>query len=347
MTVLMKPLRVFTRSGHAVPGTRRAALRRCYGCRAEVAGVPDNGSTSFTHSAFLYDSPAQYLGFLVPFIREGLERGESVAVATSRRRISLLRDALGDDAPAVRFLPADEWYVRPVRTIAGWAQMLRAARAAGRPAARLVGEVDFRGDDRSWTRFESAQNAALTGPGHLVCPYDRSGLPRHLIDAARRTHHVVHDDGWHHSDEYVDPERFLDELPEPLFPVHGDPVLTTPVGETVVDLRAALRDRATAEGWLTPERVEILVLAISEIATNGIRHGGHRRELHVWVDPDAVVCEVVDDGPHPPGPLAGYLPPTPGTPGGMGLWLVGQTCDAFSLHTAHGVTRARFALRRS
>ncbi len=308
--------------------------------------MPDNGSTSFTHSAFLYDDPAQYAGFLVPFIHEGLERGESVAVAADRRRTALLREALADDAPAVRFLPADQWYVRPVRTIAGWAQMLRAAGAAGRPAARLVGEVDFHGDDRSWVRFEAALNAALTGPGHLVCPYDRSRLPRHLVDAARRTHHVVHDGGWHHSDEYVDPERFLAELAEPPFPVHGEPVLTTPVGDTVVDLRALLRDRATTEGWLPPDRVEILILAISEIATNGIRHGGHRRELRVWVDRDAVVCEVADDGPRPPGPLAGYLPPEPGAPGGMGLWLVGQTCDALSLRAAGGVTYARFALLR-
>jgi anti-sigma regulatory factor (Ser/Thr protein kinase) len=299
-----------------------------------------------THSAFFYDTPAQYLGFLVPFLCEGLQRDESVAVATSSRRIAALRHALGDDAAAVRFLPSDEWYVRPVRTIAGWAQLLRAAQAAGRPAARLVGEIDFRGDDRSWVRFESALNAALTGPGHLLCPYDRARLPRHLLDAARRTHHVLHDGGWHHSDEYVAPERLLADVAEPVYPVHGEPVITTPVGDTVVDLRARLRDRATAEGWLPPDRVEILVLAISEIATNGIRHGGRRRELRVWVDRDAVVCEVSDDGPHPPGPLAGYLPPAPGTPGGMGLWLVAQTCDAWSLRTGDGMTHARFALRR-
>jgi hypothetical protein len=30
----------------------------------------------------------------------------------------------------------------------------------------------------------------------------------------------------------------------------------------------------------------------------------------------------------------------------MGLWLVGQICDALSVHNSDGVTRARFALRR-
>ncbi len=306
----------------------------------------DKASTRFTHSAFLYDSPAGYAGFLVPFICEGLEQNESVAVAASRSRIALLSKALGSDAPRVRFLPAEDWYVRPVRTIAGWTQMLRAAAVAGRPCARLVSETRFRDDDRSWIRFEAALNAALTGPGHLLCPYDRAHLPAHLIQAARRTHHVIHDGGWHHSDAYAEPGHLLTELAEPVFPVRGGPVLTLPVAETVVDLRTRLRARATAEGWLSPERVEILALAITEIATNSIRHGGPHRELRVWVDPDAVVCEVTDDGPRPPGPLAGYLPPSPGEVGGMGLWLVAQTCDALSLRSGGGRTHARFALLR-
>ena len=85
---------------------------------------------------------------------------------------------------------------------------------------------------------------------------------------------------------------------------------------------------------------------MSELATNGIRYGGGHRELRIGLTPDAGVGEVTDDGPDPPGPLAGYLPPIPGEAGGMGLWLVGQVCDALSVHTGNGVTHARFALRR-
>ena len=93
----------------------------------------DSDTAHLTHSALIYDSPAAYSGFLLPFICEGLEQGESVAVAAERPRIAMLRDALGVDADAVRFLPADEWYVRPVRTIGGWAQMLRASAVAWSP----------------------------------------------------------------------------------------------------------------------------------------------------------------------------------------------------------------------
>jgi anti-sigma regulatory factor (Ser/Thr protein kinase) len=234
-----------------------------------------------------------------------------------------------------------------VRTLAGWARTLSAAAVAGKPSARLINEIAFGDEPRSWVRSEAAANAALADlNGHLLCPYDRRHLSPELIDSACRTHHLRYDHGWHHSDEYERPDRLLSELPEPLYPAEGAPTLALTVSDTVADLRARLRDRATAEGWLPPERVEILLLALSELATNGIRYGGRRRDLRVWVRPEAVVCEVTDDGAEPPAPLAGYLPPAPGVIGGMGLWLVHQVCDAFSVQARDGVTRARFALRR-
>jgi anti-sigma regulatory factor (Ser/Thr protein kinase) len=312
-----------------------------------VADVRDSGTPTFTHSAFLYDSDAAYTGFLVPFICEGLGNGEAVAVAASRRRIAALSAALGPDAGAVRFLPADEWYDRPVRIIAGWFQALRTAATAGRPAARLVNEIPFSEPTLSWVRCESAMNVSLRGhSGHLLCPYDRRALPPHLIASAAETHHLLYDRGWHHSDAYVPPERLLADRPEPVHPATGMPILDVAILDTVADLRAHLRDRATEEGWLPQDRIEILVLAVTEVATNGIRHGGSRRRLRVWLNPEAVVCEVSDDGATPPGPLAGYLPPVPGEVGGMGLWLVNQVCDAVSVRAADGRTDTRFTLYR-
>lgn len=301
----------------------------------------------FTHSAFLYDSIDDYRDFLVRFIREGVERGEAIAMAARTDRVDLMREALGGDAGQVRFQQTEEWQIRPVRSIGVWSRLLRTAATAGRPSARLINEIDFQGQTPSWVRAESACNASLAGlNGHLLCPYDRSALPAELITDARRTHHRVHDGVWQRSDEFVEPRTLLAAIEEPPFPAAGDPLVDVPVAESVADLRAHLRNRATAEGWLPPDRVEVLILALSELVTNGIRHGGAHRDLRVWLNPGAVVCEVADDGPEPPGPLAGYLPPVPGIVGGMGLWLVGQICDALSVTTSGGVTRARFALHR-
>jgi anti-sigma regulatory factor (Ser/Thr protein kinase) len=310
--------------------------------------IRDRLPPSFAHSAFLYDTDDSYVAVLVPFLREGLARDERVAVATSPDRIGLLTDALDGDAAEVTFLPDDEWYVRPVRTIAGWARMLTGS-ARRTPYTRLVGQVRFGAADQhqGWVRFESALNRSLAGAnGHLLCPYDRRDLPSDLLEAAGRTHPLMCDGSWFDSDSYLAPERLMAEVPEPAWPVTGEPVLILAVADTVAGLRDEVRGRARAEGWLADDRLDDLVLALSEVATNGVRHGGGHRELRVWLSADAVVCEVTDEGPHPPDPLAGYLPPAPGAIGGMGLWLSYQVCDSMSIHTADGVTRARFAIRR-
>jgi anti-sigma regulatory factor (Ser/Thr protein kinase) len=297
----------------------------------------------FTHSAFLYDSLETYVAFLVPFICEGLERDEAVAMVAPAAHIAPVRAGLGADAAEVRFRFAEEWSIRPLRTVGTWSQVLRTASAAGRLSTRIVHEINFDDQTPSWVRAESAINAALSGQSaHLLCPFPKGPA----VDSALRTHKIFFDHGWHVSDEFVPPATLLSEVAEPVFPAEGEPIVVAPLGDSVADLRAHLRNRATAEQWLPPDRVEVLALALSELASNGIRHGGGNRELRVWLNPAAVVCEVTNEGARPPGPLAGYLPPVPGVAGGMGLWLVGQICDALSVHTTNGVTHARFALYR-
>jgi len=302
----------------------------------------------FTHSAFLHAGDSAYASTVSAFVREGLERDEAVAVAAGPGRIGLLRDTLAADARAVRFLPADQWYVRPARTIAGWAQILRAAVAQGRPRARLVGEIPYADMPDTWVRFEAALNRSLAElDGHLLCPYDRSALPAAVIAAAGRTHPRLHDGGWLDNAGYEQPESVLEATPEPLWPVTGEPLVSVPVTDSVPGLRTAVRERATAEGWLTADRADLLALAITELATNGIRHGGRSRELRIWVLPDAVVGEISDDGAATLQPLSGYLLPDPTTAGGMGLWLVQQLCDSLAVYRLDGCTYARFAVRRS
>ncbi len=301
----------------------------------------------FHHDAFFYRTDDEFAATLVPYLCEGIARGEGVAVATTRARSTVLRDALGPDAGAVLFLPDDQWYVRPAATIAGWARVAAASAARGRPRARLVGEVRFGSPDRypSWVRFESALNRALAGCAvTLVCPYNMRTLPPRLLHEGRRTHPTVFDGRRHANGFYLAPELLLAEVSEPRFPVAGRPALDVPVGDTVANLRDTVRDHGTAQGWLPPDRLDDLVLALSEIATNGVRYGGNRRRLAVWVLDGAVVCEVSDDGAGPVDPLAGYLPPVPGTIGGMGLWLVHQICDSLSIDTSGGRTRVRFAV---
>jgi serine/threonine-protein kinase RsbW len=88
-------------------------------------------------------------------------------------------------------------------------------------------------------------------------------------------------------------------------------------------LRAFVRTRALALG-LSAGRVEMLILAVSELATNTLQHTSGGGRIRVWVDADELVCEVVDRGPLP---TFGRSMPPADSVGGRGLAIVERVCD--------------------
>ena len=88
---------------------------------------------------------------------------------------------------------------------------------------------------------------------------------------------------------------------------------------------------------LPARRVADLVLIVSELISNAVRHGGGAGRLRVWATGSAIHCQVTDEGPGLP--AAHRAPPSqpePTATGGRGLWLVRQFADALSLETAPG-----------
>jgi anti-sigma regulatory factor (Ser/Thr protein kinase) len=100
------------------------------------------------------------------------------------------------------------------------------------------------------------------------------------------------------------------------------------------------------EAGLTEGRANDLVLAVSEVAANTLRHTQSSGTLAIWHDEDEVVCEIHDEGTITD-PLVGSRKPPPGASGGHGLWLVRQVCDLVELTSdANGTTvRMHMALR--
>jgi anti-sigma regulatory factor (Ser/Thr protein kinase) len=98
--------------------------------------------------------------------------------------------------------------------------------------------------------------------------------------------------------------------------------------------------------WFGSDRLDDLVLAVSEIAANSICHGRGHRELRVWIAEHAVVCEVVDEGPGLSDPLAGFRPPDEGSTRGRGLWMAHQLCDSLAVDRSDATTRIRLAITR-
>jgi serine/threonine-protein kinase RsbW len=106
----------------------------------------------------------------------------------------------------------------------------------------------------------------------------------------------------------------------------------------IAALRHAIASAAGSAG-LTGDRLEDFVVAVNEILTNAVRHGGGGGRVMVWREPDAVVCEVRDHGPGVPAEwMRNRARPSPEKPGGWGLWLAGRLTDSLELSIHDGTT---------
>jgi anti-sigma regulatory factor (Ser/Thr protein kinase) len=136
---------------------------------------------------------------------------------------------------------------------------------------------------------------------------------------------MVHGDEEFPSDGYRDLDAvaapFDVALPEPAMVLDELPVEPG----SLPAIRAMVVCHATDAG-LAWERIEDLVAAVNEIATNSLVHGGGSGSLRVWRQEDVFVCEVRDAG-RIDDPLIGRVAPPEEQEGGRGLWLANQLCD--------------------
>jgi anti-sigma regulatory factor (Ser/Thr protein kinase) len=90
-----------------------------------------------------------------------------------------------------------------------------------------------------------------------------------------------------------------------------------------------VRDHVAAHvvsSGMSAERGFDLLVAVTEIATNSLLHGGGRGDLRVWHDGESVICEISDHGVLRD-PLAGRASPEIDDEGHRGLWMANQLCD--------------------
>ena len=111
----------------------------------------------------------------------------------------------------------------------------------------------------------------------------------------------------------------------------GAPLRMRFTGADLPRLRLRVGAAAAAAG-LDENRCEELVLAVYELASNAILHGGGRGRLLLSRVGGSVRCQVSDDGPG----FVGTAPP------GRGLWLARQLTDGIEVDDGadHGVAGA-------
>ncbi len=302
----------------------------------------------FVHEALYYTNLEEYLAGTVSFIRDGVADGDPVLVAVPSDRHGPLRAALGADAERVHFRDMAGVGRNPNRIIP-W--VLSAFIEEHRPRkARIIGEPIFVGRTSDeigpCVQHEALINVAFAGVDAMIlCPYDVAGLPDIVSDAERTHPVIVEADGTRRPGDYHDPATVFEMHNRPFAePATVDNAFVFDVPR-LAQLRRMIAEHAEAAG-LPDERVADAQVAVTEIATNAVSHGGPGiATLRAWSDADCVVYEIRGAGTITD-PLAGRVVPPPHVPHGRGLLVANRLCDLIRTHTVltGTVTRLYFRL---
>ncbi|WP_432844298.1 anti-sigma factor RsbA family regulatory protein [Dactylosporangium sp. CA-092794] len=303
------------------------------------------------HQALLFDTAAAFLAAAVPFVTEGVRRGDAVLAVTSGEHAELLREHLdGADERAITFLPAAGWFDSPGRTLNAHHRRIDALPGPS-GILRVLGEPVWSGLDAletaEWGRYESVLNVALAGSrAWLMCGYDCDALPPAVIDDARHTHPALAvGTGSAASPGYADPATYYAEHDGPLQPrpVHG--VVWLPEFHDMAPVRQFVADHAVRLG-MPPDRLDDFTLAVNEVATNSVRHGAGNGEVRLWSTERRVTCEIVDRG-RAAANFLGFLRADPNGERGHGLWIARQICDLLEMRSGASGTTVRLHVRRA
>jgi anti-sigma regulatory factor (Ser/Thr protein kinase) len=131
-------------------------------------------------------------------------------------------------------------------------------------------------------------------------------------------------------------QRVTGQVSGPVWPSSSPPSAEPLLAWSLRDIaelprvRAELRRRTSAIGAESPASTDLrdqLILALDEMASNALRHGGGEVQAAVRTTADAYLIEVSDQAASaPPSPAVGRDP----SEGGLGLYLIAE------MSTAHG-----------
>ena len=178
----------------------------------------------------------------------------------------------------------------------------------------------------------------------LLCPYDTGTLSEETTHEARCSHPVVVSGG--RAAESHEYRGVADPLAPFAAPLPRPPGAADTLGferSTLAEVRRLVA-RSGEHAGLAPRRRDDLVLAVNELATNSVRHGGGHGIVRVWRDHDALACEVRDRG-RIDDPLVGRIRRTDDAPGGLGVWLAHQVADLVQVRSGADGTVVRVRMR--
>jgi anti-sigma regulatory factor (Ser/Thr protein kinase) len=251
------------------------------------------------------------------------------------------------DRGAVQLVDMTAVGKNPARIIPAWRNFV-----ADHPSARLrgIGEPLWPGRSPAEVvechRHEELLNVAFDGADlWLLCPYDAQQLATSVLRGARARHPYLRDHGTTTaSTTFPGASALAGPCTDPLEPAPAGAPSFAFDGDSMSEVREFVSTHAFAAG-LVGERAADLVLAVHEVATNSVRHGGGAGALTIWRDGDTVLCEVQDTGCITD-PLVDRTAPSFESESGRGLWLANCLCDLVQLRSFPGRTVVRLHRHR-
>lgn len=301
---------------------------------------------AFRHEAILYAGGDDFVDRIVPFVAQGISAGEPTLIMTSAAKLGALRSRLGGDgAGLVEFQDMEIVGANPARIIPAWDLFATRRSDTGATRFRGVGEPIWAG--RSPVELaECHWHEALINRAFahvlgfwLVCPYDVNSLDSSVVRDAHATHPVIGGEAEPSGGGGAPLAPLATPLPPPSATFH----------EVQFDrgsLAALRRIVATAgaRAGISSRRVDDLVVAVNEVATNSVTHAGGHGTAKLWRDDDALVCEIRDMGVITD-PLADRTRPGSNPMDARGLWMANRLCDLVQLRSSEEGSVVRLRMR--
>ncbi|ANY08970.1 ATP-binding protein [Pseudonocardia sp. HH130630-07] len=266
-------------------------------------------------------------------LREGAGVGIELRPCTERALRARVAAELGADAVAglVR-LRRDPGPDGP----SGQTDIVRAARVLREHVRRTGGPItvvcEYVGmyddpDGSYWAEVEAAAAVALADlPLRLYCWFPEAAPPG-ITEMAGVTHAQELRGGVVVAcPSYQEPRVMLNGRGAAAPAEMGPPVTDLPFDAIRLrDVRNAVGDVLREQGF-GEARIDDVVVAVNEVATNAVHHGSGTARLMIWTPGEEIVCEVHDGG-RLADPLPGLVPPHPRDGHGRGIWIARQLCD--------------------
>ncbi|MFI6341236.1 anti-sigma factor RsbA family regulatory protein [Streptomyces sp. NPDC050535] len=294
----------------------------------------DQDQPSFRHELYPYRGDKQFLSGTLGYIHEALEGGEAVVVAVPADKASLLRGEFADEHD-VTFVDTTTLGPNPGRLVSAWVTWMKERGDGDRPV-RGIGETAWRGarnaahlSELRYHEWLLNRAFARSSAWSMLCPYDDADDDQSALQSLSRCHPLIRQDG-----HYVRNESYLSAQAYPFEVLNAPCDPYQELSYTHGDL-AAIRSKVSqcaADAGVSEDQRLKLAVAVSEIATNSIRHGGGRGTLRTWTQDATFLCEFRDAG-YIPDVMAGRTRPTPDQIGGRGLWLAHQLCDLVEIRS--------------